>query len=206
MRTGRWVTAAVVALVLVAGAALWAAATGVGPAGADAAALREAVSVRTPALTTVAVLITNAGGTWAMTALACLAGIALWFAGRRADAVFVAAATGGAAAAFSGLKRVLDRPRPPEATRLVVETNESLPSGHATMSIVVIGSLVVVGWAGRSASARVLMVLAAVVWAGLVGLTRIYLGVHWFSDVVAGWAVGAAWLAVCVVAWMRWRA
>jgi undecaprenyl-diphosphatase len=50
------------------------------------------------------------------------------------------------------------------------------------------------------------LVVAAAVWIGAVGATRVYLGVHWFSDVLAGWAVGAAWLALCVTVWLRWRA
>jgi undecaprenyl-diphosphatase len=85
-------------------------------------------------------------------------------------------------------------------------TNESLPSGHATMATVVIGTLVVLAWAGRSVRARVVMTVAAVLWVGAVGATRIYLGAHWFSDVVAGWLVGSAWLALCVAIWSWWRA
>ena len=104
------------------------------------------------------------------------------------------------------LKLLLDRPRPPAADQLVAETNESLPSGHATMSVVVIGSLVVLAWAGAARAARVAMVAAAAAWIGAVGATRIYLGVHWFCDVLAGWLVGAAWLALCVTLWLRWRA
>ena len=92
------------------------------------------------------------------------------------------------------------------ADRLVTETNESLPSGHATMSMVVVGTIVVLAWAGRSALARAAMVVVAAAWVGAVGATRVYLGVHWISDVLAGWAVGAAWLAVCVTLWARVRA
>jgi undecaprenyl-diphosphatase len=112
----------------------------------------------------------------------------------------------GASLVFRLLKVVLDRSRPPLADRLVAETNESLPSGHATMSVVVVGTIVVLTWAGRGAWARAAMVAAAAAWIGAVGATRVYLGVHWVSDVLAGWAVGAAWLALCVTVWLRWRA
>jgi len=199
------VVAAAIGLVLLAGLAVWAAFTGVGPAEADAVALRDAVQVRTPGLTTAAILITTVGSTVAMAVLAVVVGAVLWARGRPGDAAFLVLTTAAASLVFRGLKIALDRPRPPVATRVVVETNESLPSGHATMSIVVIGSLVVLFWAGRAVRTRALMVLAATAWVGLVGSTRIYLGVHWFSDVIAGWAVGAAWLTVCTLLWTWWR-
>jgi undecaprenyl-diphosphatase len=107
---------------------------------------------------------------------------------------------------FRGLKLLLDRPRPPEDGRLVHAASESLPSGHATTAVVVIGALVVLAWPGRTLASRTAMAAAATLWVGAVGLTRIYLGVHWFSDVLAGWLVGAAWLALCVAALSWWRA
>jgi undecaprenyl-diphosphatase len=129
-----------------------------------------------------------------------------WTRGRRADAVFVVGAMAGGVLLFRGIKILLDRPRPPAAAQVVSETNESLPSGHATMAVVVIGSLVVLAWAGRHRLGRALLLAGAVLWVGAVGATRIYLGVHWFSDVVAGWLVGGAWLALCAAAWSRRRA
>jgi membrane-associated phospholipid phosphatase len=185
---------------------LWAAFTGVGPGRFDAAVLDESIEARSDGLTAVAVAVTNLGSTVAMALLAVATGIWCWFAGRRGDAVFVVAAMAGAAALFRGLKVLLDRPRPPVVDRLVDVTSESLPSGHATMSIVVIGTLVVLGWPDGIAAVRVAMVTAAALWVGAVGTTRIYLGVHWFSDVVAGWLVGGAWLALCVAVWSWWQA
>jgi membrane-associated phospholipid phosphatase len=187
-------------------AGLWAAFTGVGPASLDAAVLDESVESRTGMLTAAAVAVTNLGSTVAMAGLAVVVGGWLWFNGRRSDAVLVVGAMSGAALVFRGLKELLDRPRPPLDDQLVHATNESLPSGHATMAIVVIGTLVVLAWPERTPAGRTALVATAALWVGAVGLTRIYLGVHWFSDVVAGWLVGGAWLAVCVAAWSWWRA
>jgi len=195
-----------VLLGLAALAGLWAATAGVGPARLDAAVLGETVDARTGLLTAAAVVITNLGSTVSMAVLASSVGIWLWSAGRRPDAVLAVGAMAGGAGVFRGLKELLDRSRPPLDGRLVHAGNESLPSGHATMATVVIGTLVVLAWSGRSAAARVIMTAAAAVWIGAVGLTRIYLGVHWFSDVLAGWLVGSAWLALCVAAWSWWRA
>jgi membrane-associated phospholipid phosphatase len=200
------VAALACALVALAVVAVWAAFSGVGPARFDNAALAESIEERTPGTTTVAVLVTTLGSTAAMALLAVAVGAWCWARGRRADAVLAVGAMAGASLVFTALKNILDRGRPPVPDRLVEVTNESLPSGHATMSFVVTGTIVVLAWAGRSTLARVVLVMAAAAWIAAVGATRVYLGVHWFSDVLAGWAVGAAWLALCVTAWLRWRA
>ena len=205
VRTGRLVGLAA-GLSLLAAAALWAAFTGVGPAWFDAAVLTESIEERTRTLTAVAVVVTTLGSTAASAVLAVAVGAWCWWRGRRADAVLAIGAMAGASLVFRLLKEVLDRARPPVGDRLVTAANESLPSGHATMSLVVVGTIVVLAWAGLGPAARVALVVAAALWVGAIGATRVYLGVHWFSDVVAGWAVGAAWLTLCVTLWARWRA
>lgn len=193
-------------LALLAGLAVWAAVVGTGPARFDSAALAEALDARSAGLNGAAVALTEVGSTIVMALLAALVGLWSWVRGRRADAVFVVAAMAGGVVLFRGIKVLLDRPRPPAVTQVVSETNESLPSGHATMATVVVGSLVVLAWAGRGRLGRALLLVGAVAWVGAVGATRVYLGVHWFSDVLAGWLVGGAWLALCAAAWSRWRA
>jgi membrane-associated phospholipid phosphatase len=188
-------------LAFAAAAGLYAAFTGGGPALADSALLSESIEVRSGGLTQLAVFVTTIGNTTSMAVLAVAVAGWCWYRGRRADAVLAIVAMAGSAALFNVLKDLFGRPRPPIADRLVNVGNESLPSGHATMSIVVIGTIVVLAWTGRSVMTRAVLVVAAVVWVGAVGATRVYLGVHWFSDVVAGWLVGAAWLALCVAVW-----
>jgi membrane-associated phospholipid phosphatase len=186
-------------------AGLWAAFTGVGPAQLDGHLLGESIRSRSDPLTAAAVTITNLGSTVSMAVLAGAEGVWLWCARRRADAALAVGTMASASVVFNGLKDLLDRPRPPHQSRLVDVANESLPSGHATMSIVVIGALVVLAWPGRSPTGRAVLVGAGALCVGAIGLTRIYLGVHWFSDVLAGWLVGGAWLALCVVVWSWWR-
>jgi membrane-associated phospholipid phosphatase len=76
----------------------------------------------------------------------------------------------------------------------------SFPSGHAMGSIIGIGMLLyVLGlyW-HPSRLVRIASIVAACIFVGLVGVSRVYLGVHYPSDVMGGWAAGAAWMAVCV--------
>src|SRR4051794_11216938 len=94
-RLGRSVALAVVLGVL-AGAAVWAAFSGVGPASFDEAALDEAIAERTPTLTTLAVIVTTLGSTVAMAVLAVVVGVWSWLRGRRADAVLAIGAMAGA--------------------------------------------------------------------------------------------------------------
>jgi membrane-associated phospholipid phosphatase len=197
-------TCSVVLLALAAGL-IWAAFTGVGPADEDRSALAGAIDSRSVGVTTVLVVFTNLGSTAAMAVLAVVTGIVLFLRGRRVDGVWLIATMASASTVFTLVKRTLDRPRPPLSARLVEAGNESLPSGHATMSMVVVGALVVLAWPYLTGPLRLGALLVAAAWIGGIGYTRIYLGVHWFSDVVAGWATGAAWLAVCTGALLWWR-
>ncbi|MFC5994450.1 phosphatase PAP2 family protein [Pseudonocardia hispaniensis] len=124
--------------------------------------------------------------------------------GRRVRALLLVT---GANLLFQALKPLFGRTRPPPTHQLVTETSHSLPSGHATVSIVVIGALVALAWAGRPVAQRVALVAAAAGWIGAIGASRVYLGEHWLSDVLAGWLVEATWLALgtVVLAWWRHR-
>ncbi len=115
-----------------------------------------------------------------------------------ADTLFVLAATGTGFAVGAVLKSIYRRPRPTIVPHLMQADYSSFPSGHSMMSAVVyltLGALLTQVVAGRRLKAYVLAVAATVV--GLVGLTRIYLGVHYPTDVLGGWCVGLVWSSLC---------
>jgi undecaprenyl-diphosphatase len=101
----------------------------------------------------------------------------------------------GGAGANQALKVFFDRDRPPEPDRAVLERNKSYPSGHAMGSVIGYGMLcyVLVRQTRFSLRHVVLPVLFATLVGGI-GLSRIYLRAHWFSDVIGGWAVGLCWV------------
>jgi undecaprenyl-diphosphatase len=107
---------------------------------------------------------------------------------------------GGAGLLTVVLKNIIQRPRPPGAAEFLFGTTYSFPSGHALGSLVGYGMLAyVVGsiWIERQ-RARVRLIVATAVLVIAIGISRLYLGVHYFSDVVAGCAVGVLWLSVCI--------
>ncbi len=109
----------------------------------------------------------------------------------------------GAVGLSEGLKSVFERERPPVAYQAVETLNASFPSGHALLATVFylsLGTLVAQDLTRRRDKAWVLG--AALLLAFTVGLTRVYLGAHWLSDVLAGWCVGAAWaMSLWLAAW-----
>jgi undecaprenyl-diphosphatase len=125
--------------------------------------------------------------------------------GRRAQAVLVAAAVIGGVLISNLLKVVFDRDRPDLPTSVKVFT-ASFPSGHATLSAIsflTLGALL----AQTSPDPRVKAYFAvlAIILTVAVGTSRVYLGVHYASDVLAGWCVGSAWALLCwmVASWLR---
>lgn len=121
-----------------------------------------------------------------------------WLASMRRAAVYVAVASVGAILLATALKQSFDRPRPDLVPHGAMVYTSSFPSGHSTMAAAVYLTLGMV--ASRFVPRRrlkVLLIGVAMLVTAAVGASRVYLGVHWPSDVLGGWAVGASWALVC---------
>jgi undecaprenyl-diphosphatase len=96
------------------------------------------------------------------------------------------------------LKLGFDRPRPEVVAHQVTEYSAAFPSGHATMAgVTYLTIAVLLAGADAIRRARVYVLACATVLTVLVGISRVYLGVHWPTDVLAGWAIGASWALLC---------
>jgi undecaprenyl-diphosphatase len=154
----------------------------------------------TQPLTGAVELFTHVGsGLWLVPLAAVAAGI---LAARRAwaDALLVAMATAGALIINPLFKEFFSRPRPAIHDPDLTLRTFSFPSGHAMGSAAVYGALAtVVARRLRGTPWASVVVAAAVVLVLLIGASRVYLGAHFPTDVVAGWILGLAWLLVCVL-------
>lgn len=132
-----------------------------------------------------------------------------WRKGRRDDALFVTLAFVGAQVLSSGMKLGFRRDRPFFPDPLATEHTYSFPSGHALVSLAVYGALALVLARELSSNGRRALLFAGVALLVLaIGFSRLYLGVHYLSDVLAGYAAGIAWLSLLYVALevrTRWR-
>ena len=145
---------------------------------------------RAPWLTSLAKALTWLGSSIVLWPVVVIAGLGLWRWRRHwLPAVLPALALAGAWAGSLLIKGLVDRPRPPAADRLTVVHGWSYPSEHAAQALATWGMLALMLMAGRSARARVLLAAGAALIAFVVGLTRLYLGAHWMTDVLGGWAL-----------------
>ena len=109
------------------------------------------------------------------------------------------AAVAGSAVLNYLLKQLFERPRPYFEHPLLVETSYSFPSGHAMESFVVYGMLAYFAvLAMRTWESRVAVVFGTTLLVVLIGFSRMYLGVHYFSDILAGYAAGGVWLSALI--------
>lgn len=157
--------------------------------------------VRQPAATTLFSTATNIGGTAGMGAIVVVAVAVLLARKERASAIFVIVTAGVGALLNLGLKLIYARARPDLTSAIAVARWYSFPSGHAMNSFITFGALAYIAlrqpwsWMAKSAGMAVALTMAT-----LITMSRVYLGVHWASDVVGGWSAGTVWLASTVTA------
>jgi undecaprenyl-diphosphatase len=152
--------------------------------------------------------ITALGGVAAVTLIVLFTATYLLLVGKRGAAVLVLASVIGGTVLSQALKWWFDRARPDLVPGIVLPADASFPSGHAMLSAVTyltVGALLTRVEATRRA--RIFFILVAVVMTVLIGISRVYLGVHWPTDVLAGWCLGAAWALLCwlVALWLQRR-
>jgi len=138
--------------------------------------------------------LTALGGVTVLTLVSLLAVTFLLVRGRWHQALYTAVATGGGAVMGKLLKSLFARERPEIVPHLVEVHSLSFPSGHSTNSAIVYLTLaVLIARSYESRRTRGFVIGVAALLVLMIGMTRVYLGVHFPSDVLAGWTVGAAW-------------
>ena len=144
--------------------------------------------------------ITALGGVAVLTLLVTLVVLHFLLRGKWRTGTFLAFVVIAGTLISNALKVFFDRPRP-DLTGIVHIATASFPSGHATVSAVTYLSLgVVLARASDRKRLKLFYIAAAIFLTGIVGLSRLYLGVHYPTDVAAGWALGAAWAILCALA------
>ncbi len=167
-------------------------------------ALNEAVSAK-PWVASALRFLTHLGGSEA--AWLILPVTVIWLVVRRAlHLAAYAAVTGiGLAVLTPGIKALVERARPVVDVPIASAPGTSFPSGHALGSTIAYGALLLVFLPAVPSRFRKGVVASVVAVVAIVGLTRVALGVHHPSDVLAGWLLGVLWLAVTTSAFRRWR-
>jgi undecaprenyl-diphosphatase len=161
-----------------------------------------------PALLNAARDITALGGPAVLTLLTAAVSLFLALDGKKHMALYVCGSIGSGLLISSLLKDSFDRPRPDIVPHEVYAASYSFPSGHSMLSALTYLTLGAI--LARSHERRLLkayFLLTAVFLTVLIGVTRVYLGVHWPTDVLAGWTAGAVWALLCwlLARWLQTR-
>lgn len=149
-----------------------------------------------PAFDAFMVGISLCGGVWIL-APSFITSAFLAARGRRLEATFVAVTIAGTAVLNLLAKSVYSRDRPDLWLSVAPERDFSFPSGHSMMSSAFVGIILVLLWRGRvPLSVKRGATVAGFIFVLMVGLSRLYLGVHFPSDVLAGWSLSLAWVGI----------
>ena len=174
-----------------------------GISGLDQPALDQAKAHRNATNTALLTAFTHLGGPIGMTIIASLITIAMvWRWRSRTPLILMLIAVAGSLTMTTVGKAIVGRVRPPLTEAVPpFEYAFSFPSGHALNSTVIAGMVAyLLARKLRTPPARAAAVTVAILWAIAMGLSRVFLGHHWLTDVMFGWLLGAAWLALLITA------
>lgn len=142
--------------------------------------------------------VTALGSPVVLGLIVLISSLYLLLVGQRSLSLFMLLATSGGMLVSMLLKQLFGRPRPDISMHGVYVYSSSFPSGHAMLSALVYLTLAaLVARLAPTPALKLYIMAVAFVLTTLVGISRVYLGVHWPSDVFAGWAAGAAWAFGC---------
>lgn len=150
--------------------------------------------------------VTALGSTFVLTFAVIVVASYLWLAGAPQKAAFLIAAVLTGSWVNRLLKLSFARPRPDIAGQVAWLTPESFPSGHTANSAIVYLTLgMMLARIETSYAVKVFIFGVCVAVTLMIGMSRVYLGVHWPTDVLAGWAVGACWAFLCwyALVWLQ---
>ena len=169
--------------------------------GAFDASLSAAVrAVRTPALVEAAKVVTRAGDSVSVILMTAIAAVVLFVLGRKHEAVFVVATVGGGWLLGRVIQELVHRMRPTNVNLIPLPHEFSFPSGHSLATVLLFGALSFIALGEiRRPWLRYGLVAVFALLAIAVGMSRVYLGVHWLGDVIGAWLLGGAVLLVAVL-------
>lgn len=159
----------------------------------DEAVLRGVHSLASPMLDSLMPIITNLGYTWTIVGALFVIMLLCLRQQRYKKAMIALIGIGGSAAVNLILKALFQRDRPDLWQRLVTENSHSFPSGHAMASASLAMVIVVLLWPTKC---RMLAIWAGLTYVLFIGFTRLYLGVHYPTDIIAGWLMASSWVII----------
>ena len=173
--------------------------------GIDRRLLNFVATFRTPPLDQIMYLVTYLGNGMTIAVLAAVVVALLLIGGRYSAAARVPLALIASTLFFEAVKLLVQRPRPPLEDARIVQGDFAFPSGHSTLAAAFYGTLAYIAIRSlRHEAARTLVGIAAGLLILAIGVSRIYLGVHYPSDVLAGWAAGVLWVILAILAEQVW--
>ena len=166
-----------------------------GPTQADRSIMDLADDTKMNGLVDVVKVFTHLGTLAVVGTLVGVSAVVLGMRRKPVELICLVAGLVLVAIAVNVTKGAVDRPRPPDM--LVNAHGSSFPSAHAAYSTAYVAMAVIAARVLRGLGSRSVLVLVAIIGAAAIGMSRVYLHVHWWSDVVAGWGLGAGIFGVC---------